>query len=871
MIFLRGESGSGKTRLLEEFYSRIPFPPRLIYCRGHQLDTQTPFQPLFDGLRSALKQGEIDTLLKKGNTNLEILYPELENKIEPTHFPVDGGSEALKNIFVMIEKILEQLAEDRSFLLAFDDAQWSDRASLSAISYLSEQGVFRKQGLLILASRDEEPNEILNQFVLTSLRQRLIETINLEPFSEIDIEVLIQNVLGQSMDKEFQERLAKRTGGNPLFLIESLRSIKELRPGLVTEEDASDFPVSVSIGSIVQEKMSRLSESALSVLFAAAALGDRCTPDTLEGMVDLDSTAFVKSVEELRQLGILAVDSQVLPGGGYRFTHDVTREVVSEGMDPARRRYLHLRAAKVVIERRGESPELASSLATHFEKAGEPVQAYHYWLAAGRFARSRFSKLDTYIAYDRALEQVRQVSFQFDEDTLQKVFIEWGDYAYDLSDAETCERIYQVCFELGERHQSALLIGTGLSGLGRASGMRADVDKSLDFLNRAEYFLNRSDSTADVIENFARIGIAHTLKNDYISARQVFEKALELEESTQSIRCLDAMVNVKTQLGILYCMMGEPALAEALAEQALNHSSLVPRRSAKVEANVVLCWAEYYRGKYQEALRRASEIRKTTELLGMDWWTSLLDILTARVSLTLGRLDDAWEYCARIIDAGDQNNPHQFILFAYAMQGEAFRLMGDHVSADKILRNGFDLNGLDFSSLLIRFLYWFNKHQQSKGTQGVEEMRGVLNLCERVGLNTILFPAKITLLNMSRQLLDPETFMEQIERIGGDLREHGFGASWTGEWMAKGRLCLETGNLSGARAHFTKTAEFAQEIGDVWIELSARKSLLQVITKEEPLYKTSLKRAETIFNEMNRNTKSEPLREAFRKFRNDWL
>ena len=78
----------------------------------------------------------------------------------------------------------------------FDDVQWADEATLSAIAYLIERPPFNNSALIILAARSEEYNPSL-EFFYSSLRNtsRLIN-ISLERLSLQDISYLSRYVLG---------------------------------------------------------------------------------------------------------------------------------------------------------------------------------------------------------------------------------------------------------------------------------------------------------------------------------------------------------------------------------------------------------------------------------------------------------------------------------------------------------------------------------------------------------------------------------------------------------------------------------------------------------------------------------------------------
>ena len=117
---------------------------------------------------------------------------------------------------------------------------------------------------------------------------------------------------------------------------------------------------------------------------------------------------------------------------------------------------------------------------------------------------------------------------------------------------------------------------------------------------------------------------------------------MEIGNNSSDMRVLDASVNLKSHLSILNSMMGFPALAEMIADQAANESKLINRLSGRVHAYTAIAIAQYYAGKYQKSLQNAFSVYKLAEQLDLTWWASLLDIVIARNYLVMGELDESW-------------------------------------------------------------------------------------------------------------------------------------------------------------------------------------------------------------------------------------
>src|SRR5207247_6393233 len=94
-------------------------------------------------------------------------------------------------------------------------------------------------------------------------------------------------------------------------------------------------------------------------------------------------------------------------GTGYRFEHELLREVVYHRLDPATRQDLHLRAAEALEQ---EHYERVEALAQHLYLAGAWDKAMPYLVQAGDRARAVCAYRDALRCYGQALEAVEHLA-----------------------------------------------------------------------------------------------------------------------------------------------------------------------------------------------------------------------------------------------------------------------------------------------------------------------------------------------------------------------------------------------------------------------------------------------------------------------------
>jgi tetratricopeptide (TPR) repeat protein len=144
------------------------------------------------------------------------------------------------------------------------------------------------------------------------------------------------------------------------------------------------------VAQVIGQRVAALPESAQELLSVAAVAG-RVVPHTLLAEVSRsDDEQVLQAVETTLGARLLAEDGP----DRYRFTHDLIRETVENGLSSARRRRLHRRIGQALENQPGTSAE---SLAFHFSRSGEDSTAAGYLELAGDQAQQR-------VAYAAAAE-----------------------------------------------------------------------------------------------------------------------------------------------------------------------------------------------------------------------------------------------------------------------------------------------------------------------------------------------------------------------------------------------------------------------------------------------------------------------------------
>ncbi len=599
-----GEAGSGKTRLVYELYQNLQPTPRLLLAPARAMEKNLPFQPLIDLLRHSVTPEELRSLDILWANQLLQLLPELSVIRSGIQAESNRGSEEARSlVFETLHQLFLIVARRRRILFFLDDAQWSDEVTLSAINYLLERKFFSQHGLLVVAARLESTDSTLDVFLNRSRQAAYFTHLSLPQLSPAEVTELTWRVLGQEPTGEAALQLARHTGGNPLFVLESLRAILDISSSRDSLDRIEHFPVAGSIHALVRERLQHLKPPARQVLTTAAVIGKEFTPALLETATFLSAEQVTQALEELEQAHLIQSETQLALQSGYAFIHDAIREALLLQLGIARRRLVHLRVARALESSSGQQANRQSAiLANHFEQGGELLTAYQYWIGAGENARRLFSPAEAKLAYQRAERLLTKIRDLLDDRQIYQLYTGWGEIALDTGDLPTMLKVYTTLLQIGEQRRSSFLVGSGLSGLGKIYSLSGKLDQAAESLEKALVYLAQTEDLYERMEAYTRSGLLLAQQNQHLKAIQSLETAIELGKNAREPRDLQALVNCETNLALLLNLAGWPSRAIALIDQAMQTSQAIFYTPALAGLSSIKAMALFFQGKYAQAI-----------------------------------------------------------------------------------------------------------------------------------------------------------------------------------------------------------------------------------------------------------------------------
>lgn len=391
VVFIGGEPGAGKTRLVAELAAAVEAQDAAVLYGTSFSDFGVPYQPFVECLEHLMADPAFDLSLPESAMPLARLTPTIERRLGG--IPEAGLRDDRRELFGAFRDVLQRLADEKPLALVLEDLHWAQEPTRQLLSYLVQST--ESDRILLVATHRSTPPDRSDEYTETvAMLYRLggVHRIDLAGLEVTDIThvVMVSAAMDLSEARRSAAVLRDRTGGNPFFIRELLNhGGQETTPATVLDA--------------IRVRLNHFSDDVRRAVELAATVGDIFDQDLLIAAVG-EPTTVLAGIDEMLNAGLVVArpDSP----GRYEFRHALTRQAVLGSMAPSLRTQAHAEIAKAVNEWQPAGPQRESLLAFHYGQAsslGYESEAALHSVAAAKQAEKT-------LAYEDAADWYRQAA-----------------------------------------------------------------------------------------------------------------------------------------------------------------------------------------------------------------------------------------------------------------------------------------------------------------------------------------------------------------------------------------------------------------------------------------------------------------------------
>ena len=591
LVLISGEMGVGKSRLLEEFHHYLKLNDISLFAGNCYDGKPNAYQPFVEILRCMVYDLGLESeIFRRYQADILKLLPELVGKDSQ---PRESGGRPVQEKILFIERISQfflDAAELNPYVLTINNLHWGDEVTVDLLAALADRICEREaQGnavkiLIVLSQRTDEPcPDALKSLIGRLKDSRRISEIHLRRLKRASLVEILQTILSLTeIPTPFLDRLEEKTGGNPLFIMETLKALQD--EGILKNTGSgwtikgtsyNRVEIPPSLEELLLKRVQRLDPVKRQLLEMISVLDKPLSAKVLQKFERFNGIPILVHLRDLEGSGLV---SKIFEGGKLQFQIDQPkmREILYTSLTPEDCRRYHGETGMVLSELyRGHEEEVLEELAYHFQKSDQTDRALELAARVG-------DRLKAIYANDRALEYYLYIIEKIEDDPARIGL--W---------IETHEKLGDLCTTMG----------------------KYDIaEHSYDNLLQPEV---RSHLEPEAVSRAYRMkGKVFEIQGDYDNALKCYKDARNFLAQTSDTRLLDERIRVFNSIGWVYVCMGKYEKAMTISLEGLR---VIQGSVEKIEHSMIfntIGSANYYKGNISQAIEfhtRSLRIRENLE------------------------------------------------------------------------------------------------------------------------------------------------------------------------------------------------------------------------------------------------------------------
>jgi len=854
VVFITGEPGIGKTSLSDEFLRRARKQyPGLLVSRGRcveQYGTGEAYLPFLDAMSGLLSAPGRERIAAVMRTYAPTWCMEL-----PTAFVTAGSLERLQQetIGATKERMMRELGDALGMLatnspiaLLLEDLHWADPSSLDLLRHLCQR--IGNQRLLIAGTFRPEDIELSNHplksYKAEMQAHKLCEEVALGSLSREHIAAYLDATFAPNdFPPELTSLVHDKTEGHPLFATSLLQYLSErgdiakvnthwslARPLSEMELEAPE-----SVRSMISKKIDALEEAERRALEYASIEGAEFLSTVIASLLGVDEIDLEEQLAHLEKTHRLIETrgEEELPDGAlatrYRFAHALYQNQLYGNMVNKRRIMLHLQAGEQLVQHYGKrAPQIATQLAMHFERGRNFGRAVEYLIHAGDNATKLYAYAEAEKLYTHALSLVEKLPSGEQTENLLTLYQKRGTANHMLSRFPPAVSDFTKMLEQAR----------ALNSLGLQSAALNALTLTLFFSHRLEETAARAAEALDVaeragseklrVETMCLVGLKHLCYGELKEAKTVLDDVIT---TARALNHTPALSSGLTWRGCLHFFQSEYEAAIELETEANRLASELRDGFLLLTSLFFLGLARGNLGRMSAALATLHEAIDKARRNGDLFWYPRMPNCIGWLHRELQDFEGARKYDQEGVEVAREHHVLEAEANSLINLGLDYTHAGDVEKTVSAFHEVEDIFARDA---------WFRWRYNIRLQAATAEHWLLLGDLEKAREFALRLQETATEYEAHKYICVAHKLMAEVEIASGDFAEaqkqfdgafqelQKYPAPLTGwkTYAELGRLKLQLGDSSSARAAFAQAAEIVNTIAANVAETELRETFM---------------------------------------------
>jgi predicted ATPase len=640
LLCVTGEPGLGKTTLVESFLEELAASGRTWgLARGRcseRLAGAEAYLPFLEALDSLL-QGQSGTAAAQA---MKLLAPTWYVQLVPlaaddpslARVLAEAKAASQERLKRELGVFLDELSRQRPLIVFLDDIHWADPSSTDLLAYLGSKCA----GWRLLLVVTYRPSDLLrSQHPFGSVKLELqgrgvCREITLPFLTRADFDRYLSLAFpGHQFPEELAAVLHARTEGNPLFMVDLLRYLRD--GGVIVQEHGRwalvravpdlqrELPESVR--GMIQRKVDQLSTVDRHLLLAASIQGVEFDSAVVAELLGREPADVEERLDVLERIHVMVrlIRELTYPDRThalrYAFVHVLYQNALYAALLPTRKASWSAAAARALLRHYGQkSTSFAAELAMLFQAGRDPERAAEYYLAAAQNAARIFAHHEAVALAERGIAQLQSLPDTPDrarrELPLQVTLGVQLQVVHGYA-APQAERTYARACSLCEEVQEAPSLFLVLWGLWMYYEVGSNLGKSRELAERLFALGQKAQDPAQLIQGRMALAVSSFSLGDPAATREHTEQGLSLYDPSRHgnhthLYGQDPKVACLAFLGVALWLLGYPDQARKRSREAVALGGELGHPTSRA-------LALYFASMVRQYCREAPEVQESAE------------------------------------------------------------------------------------------------------------------------------------------------------------------------------------------------------------------------------------------------------------------